>query len=140
MLRAAAFLFAAVAVSAAEAPKEKPAPKPGTIEGKFLGPDGKPLVGVTVRVFDQNAKPLKDKPSELPGPVAEPKTDKDGKFSAAGIKPGLYYLGVSEPTRLRGHFIIGGVKPFKLGAGAKVDVGTVKTEEKDLRPNFLKDR
>jgi hypothetical protein len=47
---------------------------------------------------------------------------------------------VRQPTRSRGVFIIGAVKPFKLKPGEAYDGGTVKTEAKDLRPNFLKDR
>jgi hypothetical protein len=135
---AALLLSVACAVSSAGPKAEKP--KPGSIRGKYLTPGGKPLVGGTVRVFDQNAKPLPCKPSELPGPVAEIKTDRDGKFRADNIPPGTYWFSISHPTRSRGVFLIGAVKPFKLKPGQAYDGSTVKSEAKDLRPNFLKDR
>ncbi|MBY0228333.1 MAG: carboxypeptidase-like regulatory domain-containing protein [Gemmataceae bacterium] len=135
MLPTCLFVLAALC---ADLPAEKP--KTGTIIGKILAPDGKPLAGAaTVRVWKDPAELRKDKPTELEGPVAEPKTGKDGTFRAEGIPPGTYWVGVGEPAG-RGWFNVAGTKPFKLAAGKTVDVGAMKTEAQKLRPDFLGDR
>jgi hypothetical protein len=142
MFRCESFLLVGIAaavlapvVTAAEEAK----PKAGTIQGKVVGPDGKPLAGVVVKVHDQFVKPLPGKPSQLPGPVAEVKTGKDGKFRATGVRTGTFWIGFAQPTKARGIFLVGGVKPFKLAAGKVHDVGTIKSQRKDLRPSFLRD-
>jgi hypothetical protein len=113
--------------------------KTNTVNGKVVYPDGKPLVNAVVRVGDQLWKPPPGKPNASPEWVTEVKADKDGKFQVKGLKPGVYFLGVSQETNERGYFYVGGVQPFKLVEGKTVDVGTIKTKLEDLLPKFLRD-
>jgi hypothetical protein len=113
--------------------------KTSIVHGEVVYPDGKPLVNAVVRVGDQLWKPPPGKPNASPEWVTEVKADKDGKFQVKGLKPGVYFLGVSHETNERGYFYVGGVQPFKLVEGKAVDVGTIKTKLEDLLPKFLRD-
>jgi hypothetical protein len=139
-LSAAFILAGAAAVAISGLPvRGDENPKVGTIRGKVVGPDGKPLFRAAVNIGDQRWKPPPGKPNATAEFVATTKSDAEGQFQVQGLKPGLYWVGVSKKTKVKGFFMLGLTAPFELAAGKVVDLGTIRTQKKDVMPSFLRD-
>jgi Carboxypeptidase regulatory-like domain len=113
LMKHATKLYALVAVAAivyANVPAQAAAGQ-GSIRGVVMDLTGSPLIGAAVMVMadTETAKPEKDKI------IKRASTDRDGKFTAAGIVPGRYRLKAEAE----------GFKPVEVSAEVKPNKVTI---------------
>jgi len=93
----------------------------GTLTGRILGADGKPVAGATFWGTNAVTTP-QDMINGSPAlPQASYKTDQDGRFRIEGLAPGVKYYGlVFVPTRARL------ASDLTVGPGETKDLGDLK--------------
>jgi hypothetical protein len=77
--------------------------------GRVLGPDGSPVAGATIRLFDPAA--------ELFDPFAEATTDPEGRFRITALAPGEYLVRVLAPSLLHSTLVRVERRPREIEIG-----------------------